>query len=297
MPHRTALVTDSSATLPAAVVAERGIAVVPLQVVIAGSVHEEGVDVTPDDLATALGEWRPVSTSRPTPEAMLRTYRRLADEGAEEILAVHLSGDVSGTFESAQLAAKESPVPVTCVDSRQIGIGTGFLVLAAADLLDAGGSVAEAAALVERRAAMVTSLFYVDTLEHLRRGGRVGAAAAFLGSALAVKPILTVEAGRVGPHEKVRTSTRALARLEELAVEAAGRTGGPVDVGVSHLASPERAAALAERLTERLGEVLEDRDVLVGEVGAALGAHVGPGMVAVVVAPRTDPVAGSDEQV
>lgn len=289
MHRRTALVTDSSATLPAALVAERGIAVVPLQVVIAGSVHEEGVDVTPDDLAAALGEWRPVSTSRPTPEAMLRTYRRLADDGAEEILAIHLSGDVSGTFESAQLAAKQAPVPVTCVDSRQIGIGTGFLVLAAADVLDAGGSTAGAAELVERRAASVTSLFYVDTLEHLRRGGRVGAAAAFLGSALAVKPILTVDDGRVGPHEKVRTSSRALARLEELAVEAAGRAGGPVDVGVSHLASPERATALTERLTERLSDVLEDRSVLVGEVGAALGAHVGPGMVAVVVAPRTDP--------
>jgi DegV family protein with EDD domain len=150
--------------------------------------------------------------------------------------------------------------------------------------VDAGGSAAEAAEAARERAARCHSLFYVDTLEYLRRGGRVGAAAALLGSALAVKPILKVADGKIGPFERVRTSAKALARLEELAVDAARDV--QVDIAVAHLASPERAAQLAAKLTERAAAGLSGRAVLVGEIGAALGAHVGPGMVGVSVAPR-----------
>ena len=127
-------------------------------------------------------------------------------------------------------------------------------------------------------------MFYVDTLEYLRRGGRIGAAAALLGSALAVKPLLEIVDGRIGTREKVRTAARALSRLEELAVAAA--EDRQVDVAVAHLANPDRADALAEHLRRRLAVNLADRDVVVGEVGAVIGAHVGPGMVAVVVSPR-----------
>ena len=129
-----------------------------------------------------------------------------------------------------------------------------------------------------------TSLFYVDTLEYLRRGGRIGAAAAIFGSALSVKPLLEIADGRVVPRERVRTASRALARLADLAVEAAGDQ--PVDVCVSHLANADRAEELAAILTERLAAGLEGREVMCGELGAVLGAHVGPGMVAVCVAPR-----------
>jgi DegV family protein with EDD domain len=281
-----ALVTDSTASLSREQASERGITVVPLQVVIGATAYDEGVEggATPEMLAEALRGWTPVSTSRPNPDEMLQTYEGLAAEGAEAIVAVHLSGELSGTFESAQLAAKRSPVPVTLVDSRQVGKGTGYAVLAAADAIAGGADAATAAEAARTRAAATTSLFYVDTLEYLRRGGRVGALGALVGSALAVKPILKVEDGRVGPFEKVRTAAKALSRLEELAVEAAG--SARVDVTVSHLASAERAAALAGRLSERLAEALEGREVEVGEIGAVLGAHVGPGMVAVVVAPR-----------
>lgn len=281
-----AIVTDSTASLPAAVAARRGVAVVPLQVVIGATSYDEGVEggVTPQMLAEALEEWAPVSTSRPNPAEMLAVYERLADEGATEIVSVHLSGELSGTFESAQLAAREARVPVRAVDSRQVSIGTGFAVLAAADARDAGGDGEAVAAAALSRAEATTSLFYVDTLEYLRRGGRVGVAAALVGSALAVKPILRVHEGRVGSLERVRTAGKALARLEELAVEAAGDHA--VDVAVSHLASPDRADQLAAHLRERLAPGLQDRDVLVGEIGAVLGAHSGPGMVAVCVAHR-----------
>ena len=169
------------------------------------------------------------------------------------------------------------------VDTGQVGIAIGYAALTAADVLDGGGTAQAAAEAALARGEAATSLFYVDTLEYLRRGGRIGAAAAILGSALSVKPLLAIAEGRVAPRERVRTASRALARLADLAVEAAGDQ--PVDVCVSHLANAERAEELAAALAERLADGLEGREVMCGELGAVLGAHVGPGMVAVCVAP------------
>jgi DegV family protein with EDD domain len=279
------IVTDSTASLPPEVAAARGIVVVPLQVVIGAEVCDEGSEgATPETVAEALREFRPVSTSRPAPARMLEVYEAAAADGAEAVLSVHLSGEMSGTFESAQLAARDASIPVLVVDSRQVGVATGYAALAAADVLDAGGSVEEAAEAARERAGACSSLFYVDTLEYLRRGGRIGAAAALFGGALAVKPLLRIADGKVATLEKVRTSARALARLEELAVEAAGEQD--VDVCVAHLASPDRAEQLTSRLAERLADNLGGREVWCGELGAVLGAHVGPGMLAVCVAPR-----------
>ena len=282
---RVAVVTDSTASLPPEVAAEHGIHVVPLQVVIGAKVLDEGPDgATPEVVAQALRDFVPVSTSRPAPTLFADLYRRLAEEGAEEVVSVHLSGEMSGTLESAQLASLDAEVPVRVVDSGQVGIATGYAALTAVDVLAAGGSAEEAAEAARARGVGSTSLFYVDTLEYLRRGGRIGAAAAILGSALSVKPLLEIAEGRVAPRERVRTASRALARLAELAVEAAGEV--PVDVCVSHLANAERAAELTAQLGERLAGQLEGREVMCGELGAVLGAHVGPGMVAVCVSPR-----------
>ena len=282
-----AIVTDTSACLPAEVVAQRALRVVPLQVVIGAESFDEGSEgATPEVVAAALREFRPVSTSRPSPAELLAAYEAAAADGASAVVSIHLSGEMSGTFESAQLAARDASIPVHPVDSRQVGLATGFAVLAAADAVAAGLDAERVAEVAAERSAASTSLFYVDTLEYLRRGGRVGAAAALLGGALAVKPLLEIRGGRVGMRERVRTSGRALARLEELAVEAAGSSR--VDVGVAHLAAADRAEAFAAKLTERLADNLEGREAWCAEIGAALGAHVGPGMVAVCVAPRLD---------
>jgi DegV family protein with EDD domain len=284
MSGKAVVVTDSTACLPAEVAERRGIVVVPLQVVIGATVYDEGPSgATPEMVADALKAFRPVSTSRPAPAYLAEVYAEAAADGASEILSIHLSAEMSGTYESALLAAREAPVPVTVVDSRQVGVATGYAALSAADVLDGGGSVADAAAAARARADATTALFYVDTLEYLRRGGRIGAAAALLGGALAVKPLLRISEGRVVNLDRVRTSARALSRLEDLIVEAAGDR--PVEACVSHLANPDRAAELAGRLQERLADNLEGREVWCGELGAVLGAHVGPGMVAACVAP------------
>jgi DegV family protein with EDD domain len=278
------VVTDSTSYLPAALVAEHGIEVVPLQVVICGRAHDEGGETSSRSVTEALRSWTPVTTSRPGPAAFAAAYDRAAAAGAAGVVSVHLSSQMSGTVDSAQLAAKEAPLRVEVVDSRSLGMGLGFAVLAAARLAAEGGSVDDVAQVARERAESSAAVFYVDTLEHLRRGGRIGPAAALLGSAFAVKPLLHLVDGHIEPLEKVRTSAKAIARLEELAVERAVRIGArPVDVAVHHLANPERAGALAERLRSRLPQL---GALYVSEVGAVVGAHVGPGMLAVVVAPR-----------
>jgi DegV family protein with EDD domain len=171
-------------------------------------------------------------------------------------------------------------VPVEVVDSRMIGMGLGFAALAAARAAASGAPAAEAAAAATRCAARTRSLFCVDDLEHLRRGGRIGAARTLLGSALMIKPVLGVVAGRVEPLEKVRTYARAIARMEDLAADHAGT--GPVDIAVQHLDNADRAHDLADRLRARLPGV---RGLYVSEVGAVIAAHVGPGMLGVAIAP------------
>ncbi|MQA85943.1 MAG: DegV family EDD domain-containing protein [Streptosporangiales bacterium] len=281
MSDHVAIVTDSTAYLPTDLVTRHGIRVVPLQVVIAGQVRDEGTEVTADDVAHALRSWAPVTTSRPSPQRFADAYGDAARAGARGVVSLHLSARMSGTVEAARHAAKEAEIPVRVVDTDSIAMGMGFGVLSAAEAAEAGTDLDDVAEAARHRANSTRSLFYVDTLEHLRRGGRIGAAATLLGSALMIKPLLHLVNGTIAPLEKVRTTSRALARLEDIAVEEAGDSD--VDVAVHHLANAVRAAALAERLRERLPRL---RDLYVGEVGAVIGAHVGPGMLAVVVAPR-----------
>ncbi len=280
MPERaTVIVTDSTAELPAEVAAAHGIVVVPMQVVIGATVYDESV-CTPRMVTEALKASTPVSTSRPNPATMLEAYEKAAADGATSVISIHLSAEVSGTYESAVLAARDASIPVVTIDTRQVGPATGLAALAAAEVIEAGGTAEEAADAARERAATAVSLFYVDTLEYLRRGGRVSTAAALFGGALAVKPLLRINDGQIEGFEKVRTAGRALARLEEHAVAAAA--DGPAHVIVAHLASPDRARALADHLATRIDVIGE---VGCTELGAVLGAHVGPGMVAACVAP------------
>ncbi|MFC1409851.1 DegV family protein [Streptacidiphilus sp. N1-12] len=276
-----ALVTDSTAYLSDEAVTRHGVDVVPLSVVMGDEDLEEGVAVTPGDVAAALQRKVHVTTSRPSPEAFAAAYRAAAERGATGIVSLHLSAELSGTYEAALLAAEDAPVPVRVVDTRMVAMALGYPVLTAAEVAQTGGSLDEVAAAAEKRAAATTGFFYVDTLEYLRRGGRIGAARALLGSALAVKPLLHLADGRIQPLEKVRTSSRAIARLEEIAIAQAGTA--EVDLAVHHLAAEAGALTLAERLRERVPGL---RELYVGEVGAVIGAHVGPGLLAVVVSPR-----------
>jgi DegV family protein with EDD domain len=277
---RVAVIADSTCYLPTGWAKEFGIGIVPVQVIVGGQSYDETEDDQAQRVAEALADWHPVTTSRPSPMRFLQAYEWALESGASEIVVATLSSAMSATYESALLAAKEIDAPVRVVDSRTIAMGLGFAALSGVKAARAGASSGEVAEVIERRALASSVFFYVDTLEYLRRGGRIGAARAAVGHALQVKPLLRVVDGHVVSQEQVRTSGKALARLEDLAVEAAG--GHECDVAVQHLASPDRARDLASRLRGRLAT----SEIVECPVGGVVGAHVGPGMVAVVVAPK-----------
>jgi DegV family protein with EDD domain len=273
------VVTDSTSYLPAGLAEELGIRVVPLQVQLGDRTGREGIDVAPGDVTTALRSRVPVTTSRPTPGEFGKLYRAILEGGSTAVLSIHLSGQLSGTCDSARLAAAElDDEQVRVLDSRSAGMALGFAVLAAARAAAAGGTLEQAHQAARTVLSSTTALFYVDSLEWLHRGGRIGSAAARFGTALAVKPLLHLSDGRIQPLEKVRTASKAIARLVQLGVAAAGSS--PVDVAVQHLAAPERAADLVRQLTAALPEL---RQLYESEVGAAVGAHVGPGLLGIVV--------------
>ena len=279
-----ALVTDSTSSLVPEEAASAGVTVVPLQVVIDGESRAES-DVPAAEVAAALRAGRTVSTSRPSPESFAATYADLAARGATEVVSVHLSAQISGTCGAAGRAAADAAVPVTVVDSRTLAMAEGFAVLSAAAAAGTGATAGAVAEVAAERAKASTAYFYVDTLEFLRRGGRIGSAAAVLGSALSVKPLLTVTDGQIRPCERARTKSRALARLEELSLAALASAAGSsshVDVAVHHLDNADGAARLVDRLQGRV----PGSAVAVREVSAVIGVHVGPGMLGVVVAPR-----------
>ncbi|WEH41856.1 DegV family protein [Streptomyces sp. AM 2-1-1] len=281
MSRHVAIVTDSTAYLPPRTMERHGITAVPLTVVLGDQALEEGTEISARSLAVALQKRRSVTTSRPSPEVFAETYRAAAAAGATGVVSLHLSAEFSGTYDAALLAAKEAPVPVRVVDTGMVAMALGFCALAAAEAAEAGGDVDDAVRAAERRAAATSAYFYVDTLDYLRRGGRIGAAQALFGSALAVKPLLQLDDGRIELLEKVRTASRAIARLEEIVAERAGT--GAVDIAVHHLAAPDRAERLAERLRQRVPGLV---DLHVSEVGAVIGAHTGPGLLAAVISLR-----------
>lgn len=275
MPRPVRVLTDSTAGLPPKVAAEHRLLVVAMTVSAGGRSGDEGTEVTASDVEKALRGRLEVRTAHPGPAAFARV---LADAGDADVVAVHLSSRLSGTVGAARQALGGSGA---VVDSKTCGMGLGLVSLAAAEEAAAGGPLDAVVAAAEAAMARTHTWFSVESLDALRRGGRIGAASALLGSALAVKPLLHMVEGAVEPLEKVRTSSRAVARLHALALEAAG--DGPADLAVMHLAAADRAEALAARLRADLPAA---RAVYVTELSAAVGAHTGLGALGVAVGRR-----------
>ncbi|MGA8114444.1 MAG: DegV family protein [Actinocatenispora sp.] len=279
MRQRVVIVTDSTASLPAQVVEELGIHVVPLQVRIGDTVDNEN-RVDRADLLAALRNETPVGTAEPPSSAFFWDYQGAADAGAQAIVSIHISSRLSGTCESAWAAGARSRVPVHVVDSLTSGMSLGFLVIAAAQAARSGAGAEEIVGIVTARRRDQDQLIYVDTLEHLRRGGRIGAASAMLGTALSIKPLLAIAGGEIVPLAKVRGTERALIRLVDIGGErVAGRT---VDAAIEHVDAPDRADELVRLLRGRLPMM---RETIVTCASAVLAAHLGPGTVGIALAP------------
>ncbi|MFC4603184.1 DegV family protein [Rhodococcus kronopolitis] len=271
------VVTDSSACLSPELVRQYDIRVVPLHLLVDGADLREGIDSLPADLPRGAV----MTTSGASPGELAATYgRALDDSGGDGVLAVHLSRQLSGTWEAGRQAAQEFGGKVRIVDSQSTAMGTGYPALAAARVAQAGGGLKAAYQRAVDVASRGKALIMVDRLEQLHRGGRIGTAAALLGTALAVKPVLHLVDGKLVLKEKTRTMTKALARLVDSAVDLAA--GGEAAIAVHHLKAPERAEQVAEELRARVGG---DCEMVVAEFGLVLGAHVGPGAVGVLVIP------------
>jgi DegV family protein with EDD domain len=279
MQGRVGLVTDSTSSIPATSAAQWGITVVPTQIKINQYMRADH-NVPKDVLVRALEGDMDVSTAPPDEAGFMWAFEHQAARGADEVVSVHISARQSETYDIACKAAARSPVPVHVVDSGTTGMSLGFAVLAAARVAGAGGGPRRVMDALARRLDGSTELIYVDTLEYLRKGGRIGAAAAFLGSALSLKPLLTMKDGQVAPLDRVLGTERALRKLVERAARLA--SGRKVEIAIEHFGAPERAEKLASRLKPRLPEV---REITFTEVSSTLGVHLGPGAVGITVSP------------
>ncbi|WP_225727056.1 MULTISPECIES: DegV family protein [unclassified Nocardia] len=272
------VVTDSSACLPAEFVDELGIAVVPLHVLIGDRAIREGIDPIEIDYAADT-----VTTSAASPGELREVYERaLVRSGGDGVVAVHISRQLSGTWEAGRQAVRDMDAAdqVRLVDSLGAGLATGLPVLAAARRARAGAALDVVYDTAVATASRARTFILVNRTEQLRRGGRLSSAAAFFGSELVTKPLLQIVEGRLELREKVRTRSKAYAKLVAAAVDAAGEDGAAV--AVQHLGAADAAETVAAQLRELIPGI---RELVVAEFGPALGVHLGLGAVGVLVVP------------
>ncbi len=274
---KVALVTDSTSYIPRDIRSKYPITVVPQVVIWEGQTYEDDVTITPDEFYTRLRTAKVMpSTSQVSVVNMHNAYDKLLEQGYD-VLGIFLSEKLSGTWQSANLAREElksGKEKVDFVDSRTTAMAMGFIVLEVAKAALDGASLADCKALAEKGRDYVGVYLTVETLEFLHRGGRIGGAQRFLGTALNLKPILEVTGGRVEPVERVRTKGKALDRIVELVAErCAGKS--PVRMATLHADSEVDAKATLEKITALVHPV----ESVFAAVSPAVGANTGPGTV------------------
>ncbi|AHH20639.1 DegV family protein [Nocardia nova SH22a] len=272
------VVTDSAASVPADLVSELGIVVVPLHVLVDDRAIDEGVDELDIDYGSST-----VTTSSASPGELRAAYERaLARSDGDGVVAVHISRQLSATWEAGRQAVHDMDAAdrVRVVDSLSAGLGTGLPVLAAARRARAGAALDAVYDTAVAAAERSRSFIVVNRTEQLRRGGRLSTAALFFGTELVTKPILQIVNGTLELREKARTRSKAYAKLVAAAVDAAGEAGAAV--AVQHLGAASAAATVAEQLGELIPDI---REMVTAEFGPTLGVHVGTGAVGVLVVP------------
>lgn len=279
---KIAIVTDSTADLPPHLYSEYGVTVVPLLVHFGDEVYRDGVDLSSEGFYAKLTSSNVLPrTSQPSPHDFQVVYEDLVSR-SDGVVSIHLSSKLSGTYQSAVIAAGTlKGAPVRVIDGRLASAATGLLVLEAARMAKAGAGIDDIVARVEHLIGEMKVFFTVDTLEYLEKNGRIGKATAFLGTLLSIRPLLWIDDGEVAPYEKVRGSRqKILARLVAVAKEHAP-AGKKLRAAVIHAVSPDEAASLKDIL-ER--EFMCD-EILVATIGPVIGSHTGPGTIAIAFHP------------
>jgi len=274
MPHPIALLTDSTCDIPAEWRQQYGITVIPLTIVFGEQTYLDGVDLPARDFYARLGTAPPhPTTSQPTASAFLEAYRRLAEQGATQIVVFTISSAMSGTIDSARSAAQEAPLPVEVVDSKTNSMGLGWQVIAAARVRESGGTLEQMLAAAQRVREREAYYISLDTIEYLAKGGRIAGAARFLNTVLQIKPMIYVntETGAVGaglPSRSRKTAVEALYKEFFKHID----TTRPMHITVLHNATDEEAAALAERVRQEY----QPAELVINIVSPILGVHTGP---------------------
>jgi DegV family protein with EDD domain len=273
--RKIALVTDSTADLTPEMVEEMGVTIVPLRVIFGDEAYREGVDITAEEFYERLVKSRPLpTTSAPSVGDFQEVYERLLKE-VDSIVSIHIGTKLSATVQAAQTARQSVPKPerIEIVDSQMISLAMGFAIMEAAEAIRRGAKLAEVKAAAEAVIQRVNVRFMLDTLEYLRRGGRIGRARAYLGTLLSVKPILSLREGELYPEERVRTRARGLERIIQWAI----RQENVKRAAVGHSTTPDEAESIRERLAMAFPSV----KVHLIRFGPVLGTHAGPGIVGV----------------
>jgi DegV family protein with EDD domain len=278
MPHRIALVTDSTCDIPAEWQQQYDISVVPLTIIFGDEQYLDGVDMSAEQFYQRLTkEHKHPTTSQPTPKAFLETYRQAAAKGAEQILVITISSAMSGTIESARRAALESPIPVQILDGRSNSMGIGWQVIAAARVREAGGDLKAMLAAAEQACKSMAYYISLDTIEYLSKGGRISEAAKFLESIIHIKPLIYVrtETGTVGASIPARSRKGAIEALYKEFFKHFDGTR-PLHITVLHNNALEEAQKLAEQVIRDYSP----KELFISIVSPVLGVHTGPGAIA-----------------
>ncbi len=282
------IITDSTCALPPDFLTERNIPLVHLKVNFGDTEsYDELTGITNEEFYRRITTDKTAfpSTSQPAAGEFKTVYETIAAPG-DELLVITLSGKLSGTFNSAQTAAKlVSDIPVTIFDSQSLALGLGLMVATASDMALAGKSMDEILARLEHMRLNMRIFFVVDTLEYLRRGGRIGAASAFLGSILNIKPILSVTDGVLQPFDRVRSKRKALARIIKELRASVPNPEQPVQLGVMHAAAPDEMDALEAQVLAAFPNIVR---TISGEISPVLGSHGGPGLLGAGICPEPE---------
>ncbi|QKG84665.1 DegV family protein [Kroppenstedtia pulmonis] len=281
------VMTDSTADIPEELIEELNIAFIPLRVHMNGETYLDRVSIQPQEFYRKLEKVEEMpTTSQPSPLDFVEAYRKAVNNGATDIISIHLSSSFSGTYQSAVLAQSmvEEEFNVAVIDSKTASFAIGLIVVEVARAAKEGKSLQECIAIANQMIQEKRVFFLVDTLEYLQKGGRIGKAAALLGSLLNIKPILSIDPeGVIIPVDKVRGKRKANARILGLLKDAM-----PADrdlrAGILYTNNRDEAEKWADRLKENF--LLDDSDIVYAEIGPVIGTHVGPGTLAVVMSPR-----------
>ncbi len=277
-----AIVTDSTCDLDAELVKKQGITVVPLNVHFGESVYLDQVDISTDEFMEKMATSNPLpTTSQPSVGMFEEAFRRAAaEQGVTEIVCITISSKLSGTFQSASIASQNlaDELTIEVVDSFSGSYGLGFQALRAAELADESKNAKEISEILLNELGRYHVVFFVDTLDHLRRGGRIGKAAQLVGSFLQLKPLLRVDEGQIVPFERTRTRAKAIRALEAFAAES-----GPADeLTVLYNTTPDEAEALARSVSVHT----PGKEPALAKVSPVIAAHIGPDIMGLVVKER-----------